>query len=302
VDCLHCGKKINALRKFHDGEFCSAAHRKAHLKKQNEDAVDFLIQSSPRRRLRAEAGATVGAPALSAEPQPIPVAAGFLAASITPQRLNHAPWRNAKPVCAPIHVRLPHLACIPVPSPCASRFINTTFEGRVEQGNAKPALMNPVEFAVRPPVLRVAVTSPVWIESAKPASPERPSAPYVRFRPNWARAVLRPASTPTTLPFAAEPALVRVDIAPLSLAFRLARPLQPPVTATSAPPSARERNVTRWRLTAEVLSKPKAAIVPPPPRASSSVSTWPAPCRGFGLVWPRRRPRPMAFGITRLGS
>ncbi len=168
-------------------------------------------------------------------------------------------------MCAAIHVRLLQLVCVPAPSPCASRFISTTFEGRVSLGYAKPALMNPVEFAVMPPVLRVAVAGPVWIESAKPASPERSRAPYVRFRPNWARAVLRPACTPTTLPFAPEPALIPVDIAPLSLAFRLARPLRPPVTAASAPASARERNATRWQPTAEVLSKPKAAIVPPTP-------------------------------------
>src|SRR5208282_5717513 len=100
VDCLHCGKKINALRKLHDGEYCSVAHRKAHLKKQNDDALDFLLQSKPRRRRKPEVAETVAAPVPPAEPQPILAEAGFRSAPVAPQRLSHAPWRNAQPLCS----------------------------------------------------------------------------------------------------------------------------------------------------------------------------------------------------------
>jgi hypothetical protein len=231
VDCLHCGKKINALRKLHDGEFCSAAHRKAYLKKQNEDAVNFLAQNRPRRRRKPEVAETVAAPA----PPAILVEAEFLSASVAPQRPNQAPWRNAQPVCSPSHISLPPLICIPAPSPCASRFIEMmTLEGRVEQGNAKPVLMHPVEFAVRTPVIRVAVTRPVWMEPLKPATSERPSAAFVRFQPAWARAGHRPACTPTTVPFVAEPALIAVDITPAALALRLARPVHSSITVAWA--------------------------------------------------------------------
>jgi hypothetical protein len=48
MDCLLCGKKLNVLRQLHGEEFCSAAHRKAYQKKQNDSAIDYLIQSKPR--------------------------------------------------------------------------------------------------------------------------------------------------------------------------------------------------------------------------------------------------------------
>ena len=80
MECLHCGKKISALRKLQDEEFCSAAHRKAYKQKQEDLAVDFLRQSKPRRAKPA-VEQPVAQPA-PAEPQPILVLAEFLRAPV----------------------------------------------------------------------------------------------------------------------------------------------------------------------------------------------------------------------------
>src|SRR5260221_574369 len=43
MECLHCGKKLSVIRKLRDQEFCSAAHRKAYVKKQDAQVLDFLF-------------------------------------------------------------------------------------------------------------------------------------------------------------------------------------------------------------------------------------------------------------------
>src|SRR5215472_2772488 len=59
MNCAYCGKKISILRKLQDQEFCSAAHRQAFNKREEEVAVEFLRQSKPRYR---------------ADPAPVPAA------------------------------------------------------------------------------------------------------------------------------------------------------------------------------------------------------------------------------------
>ena len=95
MECLHCGKKISALRKLQDEEFCSAAHRKAYKKKQEDLAVDFLRQSKPRR-VRPEAPRPEPKPAAAVEPQPVLVLAEFRPESVAHSRVEHAPRRNAE--------------------------------------------------------------------------------------------------------------------------------------------------------------------------------------------------------------
>src|SRR5271169_2464441 len=106
MDCLHCGKKISALRKLQDEEFCSAAHHKAYKKKQEELAVDFLRQSKPRRAKPA-VSEPVPQPAAPVEPQPILVLADFRAERATPSSANGTPRRNGQPVPIARHAILP---------------------------------------------------------------------------------------------------------------------------------------------------------------------------------------------------
>src|SRR5690348_17258035 len=91
MECLHCGKKIGVLRKLQDQEFCSAAHRKAYHKKQDELALDFLLRTKPRF-------VPVPADRPAPEPQPAPVAAGFVTESACPSRPAAEPLRKADPL------------------------------------------------------------------------------------------------------------------------------------------------------------------------------------------------------------
>ncbi|MBI5282025.1 MAG: hypothetical protein HY858_10110 [Candidatus Solibacter usitatus] len=46
--CLHCGKRLSLLRKFSDGEFCSAEHRQLFQQQQSDLALARLIESQSR--------------------------------------------------------------------------------------------------------------------------------------------------------------------------------------------------------------------------------------------------------------
>ena len=47
MECLHCGKNIDPIRKLRDQEYCSNSHREAHRKKLNALALDFLLKTKP---------------------------------------------------------------------------------------------------------------------------------------------------------------------------------------------------------------------------------------------------------------
>lgn len=46
--CLHCGKRLSLLRKFSDGEFCTAEHRQIFQQQQSDLALARLIESQNR--------------------------------------------------------------------------------------------------------------------------------------------------------------------------------------------------------------------------------------------------------------
>lgn len=46
--CLHCGKRLSLLRKFSDGEFCSAEHRQVFQQQQSDLALARLLESQTR--------------------------------------------------------------------------------------------------------------------------------------------------------------------------------------------------------------------------------------------------------------
>src|ERR1700730_17561169 len=98
MECLHCGKKLNVLRQLHGQEFCSAAHRKAYLKKQDDLAVDFLIRSKPRYVSQSlPAPDVVPAPDSGpvGKPETIPLPANFVAGHIASARVASTPLFTA---------------------------------------------------------------------------------------------------------------------------------------------------------------------------------------------------------------
>lgn len=60
--CLHCGKRLTLLRKFSDGEFCSAEHRQTFHQQQSDLALARLLESQTR----------IERPVI-AKPAPVPV-------------------------------------------------------------------------------------------------------------------------------------------------------------------------------------------------------------------------------------
>lgn len=61
--CLHCGSRLPLIRKLRDGQFCTAAHRKAYLANQQELALERLSAAS----LANLAAATAPVPGLVEE-------------------------------------------------------------------------------------------------------------------------------------------------------------------------------------------------------------------------------------------
>jgi len=71
--CLHCGKRLSLLRKFSDGEFCSAEHRHLFHQQQSDLALARLIEAQnrmdrPRPKLPPS---TKPARVKSSEPEPV---------------------------------------------------------------------------------------------------------------------------------------------------------------------------------------------------------------------------------------
>src|SRR5437867_10920845 len=99
MKCLHCGKKLGVLHKLKNNEFCSVAHRKAYAKKQNDDALDFLLKSKPILRPPVQPIAdTDRSEPPAVQPEPVPALAQFVAEQVAPEIASALPIRNAQTV------------------------------------------------------------------------------------------------------------------------------------------------------------------------------------------------------------
>src|SRR5579864_6434050 len=107
MECAYCGKKIGVLRKLQHAEFCSAAHQKAYMKKQEALALDFLMQNKQRRRPEAPQVETALAAPPRLEPPPLPPAAEFVAECAAPARMQASLARLAQPRSLPPQSILP---------------------------------------------------------------------------------------------------------------------------------------------------------------------------------------------------
>lgn len=185
MECLHCGKKLGVFRKWSDPEFCSAAHRKTHKKKQQDEALEYLLRHKPGAKSGHQPESK---PQLEpATPQkPDPEAAGFI------QPVNRF---RSPPALLLRHgeaLRLPTMAVLPRNSdtmlpgaiePCSCRRQNTVVPSRMEFGGTSHR--DAVAFPTGPPE-RGRYSAPmraVWIEPARQAESQPELAAFAGLAP-----------------------------------------------------------------------------------------------------------------------
>jgi hypothetical protein len=285
MKCLHCGKKLGVLHKLQkNDEFCCTAHRKTYAKKQNDDALDFLLKSKPILRPRvqpvADAKSSVPAPV---EPRPLLVRAQFVAEHVTPGFVSALPIRNAQPVEQRSAALLPAGARAAGPRLLRSRRASPAMLARVAPVQAlRLAPKDAAAFSAGRPRVRVTVVHPIWIGAERPTEAKRRRAGFVTMRPTWIDLASHPLGAGATAKFAIHPAIARTDLAPHRPAFRLAGATRPFPQTSPSPGRPIERNGRAWqRYTADLrlqtattvlrVSGPrlcKRIAVPPPPSAN----------------------------------
>src|SRR5579859_178940 len=247
MECLHCGKKLGVVRKLQKDEFCSAAHRKAYAKKQDDDALDFLMKSKPVLRPPVQPAATSAAPP-PVEPKPILVVAQFVAVQVAPVLVSALPIRKAQPLETARAAILPARAHPAGPrllrSPHASA-ASLTYASPADRRKPAPAVAAPFE-AVRPRA-RVTIAHPIWIGEDRPAEPKQPCAGFVATRPTSTDLSSHPLSAGEIAKFTVSPVLARADLAPRHPAFRLAAARRPFPQRPTSPAHAIERDGTAWQ-------------------------------------------------------
>lgn len=253
MDCLYCGKKINVLRKLKSEEFCSAAHRKAYNKKQEDLAVDFLRQSKPRPHGK------VTAPEPPPVRQPIPALAGFMAERVTPQLATAAaPLNNAKPAAPQWRACLPADVRVTAPGLSAPNFTPVALQPGCAPGRAASAPATPVEFTHEKPRLWAWIPRPLWMEPPGETPGERPRAGFLVLRPAEATAERKLARFSPEPRFPHQAPNISADLPPNDPAFRLARAHRSP--AIDSRPVSAPQPSGDWRFPPQVLNIPSAAI------------------------------------------
>ena len=287
MKCLHCGKKLGVLRKLQkNDEFCSTAHRKAYAKKQNDDALDFLLKSKPilRPPVQPVADAKSSAPA-PVEPKPLVVRAQFVAEPVAPGLVSAMPIRNAQPL------EQRHAALLPSGARAAGpRLLRSRRTSAVILAHAAPAdgvrraTKDATPFEAVRPRVRVTVVQPIWIGAERPVEAKRRRATFMTIRPTWIDLASHPLRAGATAKFALHPAIARTNLPPHLPAFRLAAATQSSPQPSSGPGLAIERNGSAWQLyNADVRMQTVAAVL----RASG-----PRLCGRIPAVPPSANPAP----------
>lgn len=259
MECLFCAKKLGVLRKLKSNEFCSVAHRKAYAKKQNDEALDFLMKSRPRLRPSTKPVSALGSSAPAAvEPKPQLVLAQFVAELVAPGLVSARPIRNTQPVeqvraailPAGAHAAGPRL----IRSHCASlAIVANVAPAHGPRLSPRLSPKGPAPFVPGRPRVRVSVVHPIWIAPDRPVAAKRPRAGFVTVRPTWIDLASHPLRAGAAAKFAIRPAIVRTELAPHRPAFPPAAAKRPSPKTSASPGHALERNRSAWqRHTAEV--------------------------------------------------
>src|SRR5579872_1698646 len=245
--CLHCGNKIGVLRKLKDEEFCTAAHRKAYKKKQEDLAVDFLLQSKPRARPKPRVVQPPAAPATPVETQSVLVLAEFVDGRITPGRMDAALLRNVEPVPGVTPLSLPRHAGVTAGSVRASGFSPVDVRPSAAVSCVESRVLCSLEFGSELPCLESAVARPLWIEPATQAPSERRRAPFMAWRPAWVQAGHEFARSSAVARFSFAMDLIPADdLAAAGPAFRLAGPSRSSFAAARMPATRRYSQRGVW--------------------------------------------------------
>ncbi|HXI39979.1 MAG TPA: hypothetical protein VNH83_08370 [Bryobacteraceae bacterium] len=242
MECLHCGKKLGVVRKLQKDEFCSAAHRKAYAKKQNDDALDFLMKSKPVLRRPVQPIVERSAPP-PVEPRPLLVPAQFVAEQVAPGHASTVSMRDAQPLEPARAAILP--ACA---HPAGPRLLHSPHVSAASLAHAAPArgrkpapkVAQPFE-AVRPH-MRVTVAHPIWIGADRPVEPKQRRAGFVATQPTWTDLTSHPLRTRAITKFTVSPAIRLADPAPRGPSFRLAPAQRTCPEAATSPRHTVERN------------------------------------------------------------
>src|SRR6266851_2378776 len=287
MKCLHCGKKLGVLRKLQkNDEFCSAAHCKAYAKKQNDDALDFLLKSKPVLRPPVQHAVDAETPAPSpVAPKPLLVRAQFVPEPVAPGIVSALPMRNAQPV---EHAQA---AVLPAGAHAAEpRLLRSHRNSSAILAHAAPVdgLRLPAKcatpFEAGRPRVRVTIVHPIWIGVERPVEAKRRHAGFVTMRPTWINLTSHPLRAGATARFALQPAIARTNLAPHRPAFRLATATRSSAHPSHSPAHAIEHNGSAWQLyTVDVRMQTVATVV----RASG-----PRPCGRILVAPPQANPAP----------
>ncbi len=247
MECLYCGKKLGVLRKLQSDEFCSAAHRKAYAKKQDDDALDFLLKSKPvlRPPVQPEPESLRPAPV---EPKPLLVPAAFVPEPVAPQAVSALTIRNAQPVEPKRAAVLPAGAY-----PAAPRLLRAhrapagTIAHTAQAGGRKRPAKNDAPFEPVRPRVRAAIVRPIWIGAHRPAERKQSRGGFVATRPTWIDLAAHPLRAGVIAKFTMRPAIARANLAPRHPVFRLAAALRPSPQASVNPGNAIEHNGAAWQ-------------------------------------------------------
>jgi hypothetical protein len=217
MECAYCGKKIGVLRKLQHAEFCSAAHQKAYLKKQEALALDFLMQNKQRPKpVVPQVPPVETAPAAPPPPapRPLPPAAEFVAEHAAPAGMDASLDRSAQPRSVPTAALLPVVTGLSSPAARLSTFVGLTVAANSSPAHAIGRSEFP--FAGERPRLPGSSMGPLWIEPAREAPKERPHAGFAPMGPKWAPQEPGEVRAATVIRCTIAPALRDAPLAPRS--------------------------------------------------------------------------------------
>ena len=183
MECAYCGKKIGVLRKLQHAEFCSVAHQKAYMKKQEALALDFLMQNKQRRTPEVP----LAEPAAAAPPpvkfQRLPPTAEFIRECAMPARRQTALDRIARPQNLPSQTVLPVVTGFRAPAVRHSGFARLTASADLSPARTPATGRGDFPFAAERPRLPGASIGPLWIAPERQTAAERPQAGFASVAP-----------------------------------------------------------------------------------------------------------------------
>jgi len=251
MECAYCGKKISVLHKLKDAEFCSPAHRKAYLKKEEDLALDFLLQNKHRPKPEPPPAEPSPVESLESDPQPLLVPADVVTERVTRAAIAGTPKRNTQPVSFSPDRILPIGNSLSSPAPRLSAFARLSVAADSFASQARLAVCRAVPFAGERPRMMDSPLRPLWIEPVPQAPEERPSAGFVPLKPRWVPGETREARTVATARASMTACLQDAALLPCAPVLSLA-------------PAAR-RSIGLSRPAASIDRSPAARIGAPPP-------------------------------------